>query len=60
MKMIQTAEDSLRAAGCPNINLQLRADNKAVVYFCENICYVAENIVNMGKRLEYGNPYRTD
>jgi ribosomal protein S18 acetylase RimI-like enzyme len=40
--------------------LQVRDANKAVIEFYESIGYVAENIVNMGKRLEHDEPYRVD
>jgi|TARA_B100001971_G_C18023450_1_gene448705 hypothetical protein len=33
MKIIETVEECLRAAGCPNINLQVRADNEAVTSY---------------------------
>lgn len=41
----------LREKGCPKINLQVRADNNAVVKFYESIGYMPEDRVSMEKRL---------
>lgn len=54
--MMEKAENILRAAGCPKINLQVRETNRDVVQFYESIGYKIEPIVNMGKRLEYDEP----
>ena len=59
-KMMQASENILCSVGCPKINLQVRDANKAVIEFYESIGYVAENIVNMGKRLDHDEPYRVD
>jgi ribosomal protein S18 acetylase RimI-like enzyme len=56
-RMMEEAERILRAAGCPKINLQVRAANREVIRFYESIGYVADDIVNMGKRLEYDEPF---
>jgi ribosomal protein S18 acetylase RimI-like enzyme len=47
------AERLLRAAGCPKINLQVRATNDGVIEFYRRIGYAVEDIVSMGKRLEH-------
>ena len=50
--LMATAEATLRALGCPKINLQVQGDNAAVTAFYETLGYVAEPRISMGKRLE--------
>ena len=45
-------ERLLRAAGCPKINLQVRANNTKVIAFYERLGFVADELVNLGKKLE--------
>lgn len=52
-QMMEEAENILRKAGCPKINLQVRETNTEVIQFYESIGYQIEPMVNMGKRLEY-------
>ncbi len=52
-QMMVEAERLLRAVGCPKINLQVRTNNRAVVAFYERIGYRIDDVVNLGKRLEY-------
>ncbi len=57
------AERLLRAAGCPKVNLQVRAENAEVVAFYRRLGYAADDVVSLGKRLEtdvVGNPDATD
>jgi ribosomal protein S18 acetylase RimI-like enzyme len=49
--LMQTAEDSLEALGCPKINLQVRANNRGVVDFYAALGYNTEERVQMGKPL---------
>ena len=42
---------NLRRSGCPEINLQVRATNAAVVRFCERLGSRVEARVSLGKRL---------
>lgn len=49
--MMAAAEEHLRAAGCPKINLQVRSDNAAVRAFYERLGYGVDDVVSMGKRL---------
>jgi ribosomal protein S18 acetylase RimI-like enzyme len=56
-KMMKEAEDRLRAAGCPKINLQIRASNRQVILFYERLGYTIDDVVSMGKRLETDEPY---
>ena len=49
--LMQTAEDSLEALGCPKINLQVRMNNTGVVDFYKTLGYAVEERVQMGKPL---------
>ena len=51
-KMIMAhAEDMLKAAGCPKINLQIRSTNQKVIGFYESLGYRHDPVVSLGKRL---------
>jgi ribosomal protein S18 acetylase RimI-like enzyme len=50
--LMEEAERLLRAAGCPKINLQVRATNTAVIEFYRRVGFNVEDVVNLGKRLE--------
>lgn len=50
--MMQEVERLLRAAGCPKINLQVRATNQSVIAFYKAIGFVVDDVISMGKRLE--------
>ena len=56
-KMMQAAEDKLRAAGCPKINLQVRTSNADVIQFYNRIGYSNDNVIGLGRRLEPDGPY---
>ena len=43
-----------RAAGCPKLNLQVRASNRQAVAFYERLGYAVEDRVSMGKLLAGG------
>jgi ribosomal protein S18 acetylase RimI-like enzyme len=49
--MMKEAERSLRSAGCPKINLQIRETNKEAIQFYKKIGYAVDSVVSMGKRL---------
>ncbi len=51
-RLMEEAERLLRAAGCPKINLQVRASNPDVVAFYERIGFRRDEVVSLGKRLE--------
>lgn len=51
-RLMDEAEQRLRAAGCPKINLQVRPDNRDVIAFYESIGFAVEGAVSLGKRLE--------
>ena len=50
-QMMDEIGKKLREKGCPKINLQVRADNNAVVKFYQSIGYMTEDRISMGKRL---------
>lgn len=50
--LMAAAEERLRAAGCPKINLQVRPDNPEVIEFYRRIGFNVEGSVSLGKRLE--------
>jgi ribosomal protein S18 acetylase RimI-like enzyme len=49
--LVRHVEAKLVALGCPKVNLQVRATNRAVVSFYERLGYVVEERIQMGKRL---------
>lgn len=51
-KLMQHAEDLLRQAGCPKINIQIRSDNEDVIEFYRSLDYSMDKVVSMGKRLQ--------
>lgn len=51
--MMDAAEQLLRAAGAPKINLQVRTSNTAVLAFYRAIGYAPDDVVSLGKRLEF-------
>ena len=50
--MMREAENRLRSAGCPKINLQIRRANADVIAFYASLGYVQDEVVSMGRRLE--------
>jgi ribosomal protein S18 acetylase RimI-like enzyme len=50
------ADRLLRAAGCPKINLQVRASNKEAIEFYCRLGYSVDDVVSMGKRLVKDDP----
>jgi ribosomal protein S18 acetylase RimI-like enzyme len=62
-RMMAAAEDLLRAAGCPKVNLMVREGNDEVIAFYKAIGYADNNVRCLGKRLEEdgpGDPSRTE
>jgi ribosomal protein S18 acetylase RimI-like enzyme len=52
--LMARVEVALRAAGCPKLNLQVRASNRQAVAFYERLGYAVEDRVSMGKLLAGG------
>ena len=50
-QLMHAAEDGLAAMGCPKLNLQVRAENEAVIQFYREAGYEIEDRISMGKRL---------
>jgi ribosomal protein S18 acetylase RimI-like enzyme len=50
------AERLLREAGCPKINLQVRAGNAEAIAFYRSIGFAVDDVISMGKRLEHDGP----
>jgi ribosomal protein S18 acetylase RimI-like enzyme len=46
------AEGLLRHAGCPKINLQVRASNAQVIAFYQSIGFRQDDVLSFGKRLQ--------
>ena len=49
--LMRHVEERLAAIGCPKLNLQVRANNKAVLEFYRKLGYSVEERVSLGKRL---------
>ena len=49
--LMEHAERSLSAQGCPKLNLQVRQGNTAAVAFYERLGYLQDEVVSLGKRL---------
>ena len=55
-RMMAEAERSLRKAGCPKINLQVRSTNLQVIEFYRSLGFKVDDVTSMGKRLEVDEP----
>jgi hypothetical protein len=51
-QLIRHAEQALAQRGCPKLNIQVRADNVAVVAFYESLGFQTEERISMGKRIQ--------
>ena len=51
-RLMRGAEATLRALGCPKINLQVRATNQSVVAFYQTLGYQVEERLSMGRALD--------
>lgn len=54
--IVAAAEQRLRAEGCAKINLQVRSANVGAIEFYRRIGYSIDDVVSMGKRLEFDSP----
>src|SRR5262249_52909323 len=50
-ELMAHAEQVLRAAGCPKINLQVRTENVQALAFYERLGFTRDAVVSYGKRL---------
>ena len=55
--IMEAVERRIRSKGCPKINLQVRATNKAVIQFYRSLGYRDDHVIGLGKRLEVDEPY---
>jgi ribosomal protein S18 acetylase RimI-like enzyme len=51
-RLMEQAEELLRKAGCPKINLQVRPANKQAADFYASLGYLHEDVLSLGKRLD--------
>ena len=49
--LMSTAEKGLEIAGCPKVNLQVRATNSEIIAFYRSLGYELEERASLGKRL---------
>ena len=59
-KIMLDAERILRDAGCPKINLQIRTSNTDVIEFYKAIGYDIDDVISMGKRLDYDRDFKLE
>jgi ribosomal protein S18 acetylase RimI-like enzyme len=50
-QIMTEAENLLKAAGCPKLNLQVRTNNIEVLKFYHSIGYEIDEVISLGKRL---------
>ena len=50
-EIVGAAERTLKALGCPKVNLQVRSSNEEVIAFYKKLGFEVEERVSMGKRL---------
>lgn len=51
-QLMRHVEQALAARGCPKLNLQVRADNAAVVAFYQRLGYQVDEVMSLGRRLD--------
>ena len=49
--LLAHAENTLRALGCPKINIQVLAGNETALKFWHEVGYAADPVVGLGRRL---------
>lgn len=55
-QLMERVEALLAAAGCPKLNLQVRAGNAAALGFYGRLGYAQDEVVSLGKRLIADRP----
>ncbi len=58
-QMVAAAENRLRAAGCPKVNLQVRETNTDAIHFYRRIGFAVDPVISLGKRLVSDEPTDT-
>jgi len=56
--IMKKAEELLRNAKCPKINLQVRSTNSKVIAFYERMGFRDDEVTSLGKRLEHDPPFQ--
>jgi ribosomal protein S18 acetylase RimI-like enzyme len=51
-RLMEQAEELLRKAGCPKINLQVRSANKEAADFYASLGYLQDDVISLGKRID--------
>jgi ribosomal protein S18 acetylase RimI-like enzyme len=51
-RLMQQAEELLRNAGCPKINLQVHSGNQQAAEFYARLGYLQDDVISFGKRLD--------
>ena len=59
-RIMAEAERLLRASGCAKINLLVRSSNAMVMEFYKNIGFQMEDVICMGKRIEFDEPFQVE
>lgn len=49
--LMRKVEDTLKAMGCPKLNIVVRSSNEAVLAFYGHLGYTTDDVVSVGKRL---------
>jgi ribosomal protein S18 acetylase RimI-like enzyme len=49
---MEQAEELLRKAGCPKINLKARSSNKEAADFYASLGYLRDDVISLRKRLD--------
>jgi ribosomal protein S18 acetylase RimI-like enzyme len=55
-KLMGHAEELLRKAGCPKINLQVRSSHAEAAKFYGSLGYLPDDVISFGKRLNPDEP----
>jgi ribosomal protein S18 acetylase RimI-like enzyme len=58
--LMHAVEAQLSAAGCPKINLQVRATNQEAIGFYRALGYSSDDVVSLGRRLKHDEPPATN
>lgn len=56
--LMMEVERVLGEAGCPKVNLQIRGTNDSAVGFYQALGYTRDDVISLGRRLEYDSAER--